>query len=102
MGGTELTWALKAEGVVAGGIGAMSVTPDGRIFWTPIFCGPSSWGSGRFQVMSQFGASVGNAQAAASTASASVPLRERRIEEFIWWESGRAEGLCGLGKEDAP
>ena len=77
MVGGAATAAWNAVGV--GGVPlCTSVTPLGRKVETPIFIALSS-GTGRFHDMSQFGDSVGNAQAEASIANAKIPTAGRRM-----------------------
>ena len=77
MVGVAETAALKAVGT-AGLPLVTSVTPLGKNVETPMLMALSS-GTGRFHVMSQFGDSVGKAQADASIASAIIPTSGRRM-----------------------
>jgi hypothetical protein len=81
IGGTADTLALNAVGVPPL---LTSVTPLGKNVETPMFIALSS-GTGRFHVMSQFGDSVGNAQADASIASAIIPTSGRRMFAGFGW-----------------
>src|SRR5207244_13267415 len=82
IGGPLDTFERNAKVVEPAGV--IVSTPFGRNVFTPMLI-PLSSGTGRFHVMSQFGDSVGNAQAEASIASAKIPVRGRRIRAWISW-----------------